>query len=142
YTYRVGGLMVGQGCDGFSFWSPNIADIKSFAEKYVSGTNLAYHDDLWISFYLAAKGIPVRSLEHLLDGRTIYEADYVYQNSLRFLSGELDRNLLNKEGLERLLDEVEMPTSRRLKLKVIGRLDRLVIHPSKQILRRSAKIIS
>lgn len=34
YTYSLHGLPVGQGCDGFSFWTPNLAGIQEFAERY------------------------------------------------------------------------------------------------------------
>ena len=50
----VDGLTIGQGCDGFSFWSPNVKQIREFFEKHVMGTNLFFHDDLWVSFFLAS----------------------------------------------------------------------------------------
>src|SRR5262245_56838834 len=52
FTHRVPGLSYGQGVDGFGIWSPNVSGIRSFAETHVDGTNLFFHDDLWISFFL------------------------------------------------------------------------------------------
>jgi hypothetical protein len=38
YVYRTGGLSVGQGCDGFSFWKPNLACITDLARAHVAET--------------------------------------------------------------------------------------------------------
>ena len=65
YTYRAGGLTVGQGCDGFSFYSPNLAGVREFVEANVVGTTLHYHDDLWISFFLFSRGVKVRRVRPL-----------------------------------------------------------------------------
>src|ERR1019366_7835068 len=51
FTYVMAGLRVGQGVDGFSFWSPNLSGVLDFFKNYISGTDLMFHDDLWISFY-------------------------------------------------------------------------------------------
>ena len=111
FTQRVPGLSYGQGVDGFGIWSPNISGIRSFAETHVDGTNLFFHDDLWISFFLTAKkGVPIKSLAHLTDGGTIYESLH-HINALHLLEGSLSRGRLDRDGVKRLLREVDMPAS-------------------------------
>jgi hypothetical protein len=56
YVYRTAGLWVGQGCEGFSFWKPNLAGITDFARVHIAGTPYRLHDDLWISYFFATKG--------------------------------------------------------------------------------------
>jgi hypothetical protein len=117
YTYGVGGLTVGQGCDGFSFWSPNLAGAREFAESYVDSSEVRFHDDLWISFYLATRGIKVRSLAHLLGNGPIYEPEHEI-NALSRLTGELARDRINRQGLKRLLQEVPVSPRTRLEIRV------------------------
>jgi hypothetical protein len=102
YTYRAHGLTVGQGCDGFSFWTPNLVGIIEFAERYIVHTPFRLHDDLWISFFLATKGISVRSLQSKLGGSLVYEP-LVQDQSLRHLTGDLSREQLNRDGVRYLL---------------------------------------
>jgi hypothetical protein len=140
WTYRTGGLTVGQGCDGFSFWYPNIADVMPFAEKHVKGTNLIFHDDLWISFWLATKGISIKNLQHLLkDGGTIYETEHEI-HSLRYLTGPLSREELNRDGIKRLLQEVDMPEHRKLIMQARAACHRFVEQPSRRVLTKLRRI--
>jgi hypothetical protein len=142
YTYRAGGLTVGQGCDGFSFWSPNVFDVTSFAKKHVYETNLFFHDDFWISFYLASKGIRIKSLNALVDGTcTIYEMENGNEDSLRFLDGPLSRDFLQRKYLKRLLREVDMPVRRRFKMKISAVFDRIVAQPSQRVFRKLANAL-
>ncbi len=67
HVYSLAGLRVGQGVDGFSFWSPNLEGVWDFYETYVAGTDLMFHDDLWISFFLMSRAIPVQTLRFLLE---------------------------------------------------------------------------
>lgn len=117
YTYSLHGLPVGQGCDGFSFWTPNLAGIREFAEKHVLGTPLRLHDDLWISYFLASKGIAVRSLEHLLGDSLIYEQVHDLA-ALRYLEGDASRENLNERGLRSLLGEVNLHPSLTIRLRM------------------------
>lgn len=73
FTYTAERFTLGQGCDGFSFWAPNLQGITDFFLKYVDGTDVMFHDDLWISLFLASRGIAVRSLAHKLGSGLIYE---------------------------------------------------------------------
>ena len=125
YTYRSNGLTIGQGCDGFSFWPPNLAGIGAFAERYITGTDLFFHDDLWISFYLKMHGIAVKSLAGKLVSGLIYERLHDI-NSLNKLDGPLRRGRLDREGTRRLLKEVPMPTTRRMQMRVERAYDRYV----------------
>lgn len=140
YTYTMDGLTVGQGCDGFSFWSPNIIDITSFAKKHIFGTSLYFHDDFWISFFLASKGISIKSLGHIIDGGLIYETEYVDPSSLHLLNGPLFRNLLHREGFKRLLREVDMPVGRRLRLAFDYAIDRNFTRPFRRVRTMLAKM--
>jgi hypothetical protein len=117
FTHRVPGLSYGQGVDGFGIWSPNVSGIRSFAEAHVAGTNLFFHDDLWISFFLTAKKrVAIKSLAHLTDGGTIYESLH-HINALHLLEGPLSRGRLDRDGVKRLLREVDMPASTRLRMQ-------------------------
>jgi hypothetical protein len=143
YTPTMDGFTIGQGCDGFSFWSPNILDIAPFAEKHVYETNLFFHDDFWISFFLASKGIPIKSLNQLLRnyGGRIYEIEYTEENSLHLLKGSLSKRTLQREGLKRLLREVDMPIGRRLRLIADYAIDRIFTQPFRQVRGLLRKII-
>lgn len=134
YTYSAQGLTVGQGCDGFSFWSPNLAGILPFAEKYVRDTKLRFHDDFWISFYLASIGVHVRSLQHRLTGRElIYNDLYIDAASLRFLDGGLARDELEREFFYALLKKVEMPLSTKANLYFSGLTNRFLVAPTQSL---------
>jgi hypothetical protein len=124
YTYKIHSLTVGQGCDGFSFWTPNLAGVGTFFDRHVEETQVRLHDDLWISFFLASRGIPVRSLQSRLDGTLIYHQVHEV-NALRQLTGTYAREALNREGLRLLLKSASMPVARKWRILVsllIGRL--------------------
>ncbi len=91
YTYRWWTLKVGQGADGFSFHTPNLRGVRSFAAKALACPQLFLVDDLWISGFLYRHGIRVRSLRHLLPKRRlIYEATHSI-NQLSRLKGRQGR---------------------------------------------------
>lgn len=117
YTYRVGGITIGQGCDGFSFWTPNLDGIFDFFDRHVNGTDIMFHDDFWISFFLAAEGISIESLGHKLDGGLIYEQVHEI-NALRHLDGALVREDLNRRGYAMLMKSVPLPVARRLDISM------------------------
>lgn len=135
HTYRSNGLTIGQGCDGLSFWLPNLAGIAAFAERHIAGTDLFYHDDLWIAFYLRMNGIAVRSLAYKLPSELIYERVHDI-NSLNRLDGPWKRRHLNREGTKRLLREVSMPVIKRLRMRAERTYDRSIGHPFRKIRRR------
>jgi len=101
FTYAMAGLRVGQGVDGFSFWSPNLSGIFDFYKSFISGTDLMFHDDLWISFYLMSRGVRVKSLRHLLDEAGAGEVRDTILHSVNALSSETGR--LSRERLNRLI---------------------------------------
>lgn len=117
YTYALHGLPVGQGCDGFSFWTPNLAGIHEFAARHVLNTPLRLHDDLWISYFLASRGIAVKSLEHLLGDSLIYEQVHDLA-ALRHLEGDASREHLNDVGLRTLLGVRRLPTALAIRLRL------------------------
>jgi hypothetical protein len=125
YTYRTEGLTVGQGCDGYSFWYPNLSGIERFAQDHVINTDLFFHDDLWISFYLASKGISVRSLAPLLGAGLIYEIEH-QTNSLSHLGGRLAREQLNRRGMKYLLMEGQMPARTKVITRLIAAYDKII----------------
>ena len=98
---------------------------RAFAERYITGTDLFFHDDLWISFYLKMHGIAVKSLAGKLVSGLIYERLHDI-NSLNKLDGPLRRGRLDREGTRRLLKEVPMPTTRRMQMQVERAYDRYV----------------
>jgi hypothetical protein len=122
FSYRVGGITLGQGCDGFSFWSPNLQGIRMFAHRFVKDTSLVYHDDLWISFFLAVRGISIRSLQPLLRGQLIYE-QLLPNNALGSLAGRLRREEISRIHLPRLFKEADIPFRRMCFLRLIATWD-------------------
>lgn len=115
YVYRVQGLDVGQGCDGFCFWTPNLTGVEEFARKFVLNTRLMLHDDLWISIFLAGKGVRIRDLADRLGDGLIY--DQVYElNALRNLAGDEAREALTRESIRRLVLKAPLPAAVRLRV--------------------------
>lgn len=113
FTYRASGLTLGQGCDGFSFYSPNLRGIKDFAEKYVVGTTLLYHDDLWISFFLFAKGVKVKTVPTPVLGETVYTQTIPNEGLSSLTTGELARDRIVNENLPRLVTQSKLGFIRR-----------------------------
>jgi hypothetical protein len=104
FTYSRGRFTIGQGADGFTFYSPNLDGIQGFAERALQSPALWVMDDLWISAYLAQRGVPVRSLEPLLpEGTRIYEKIHTL-NQLRYLSGESSRRQSLQAGIRFLFE--------------------------------------
>jgi hypothetical protein len=132
YTYRVRGLTLGQGCDGFSFWRPNLDGVRAFAERHIDNTNLMFHDDLWISFFLASKGIQIKSVAPPEQTRFIYEVEH-HINALNRLSGDLSRRSLNLDGLRRLMREAPLPWQLRQKIRLVSALDRVWNRPVQKL---------
>jgi hypothetical protein len=114
YTYPCGPFTVGQGADGFSFYTPNLDGIQTFAQHAVQIASLRFADDLWISAFLHLRGIAVKSLSHLLPkDRLIYTVAHEV-NQLQHLAGELSRTAVLEEGLRTLMNAAwahELPSS-------------------------------
>jgi hypothetical protein len=94
YAYLLGGLRVGQGVDGLSFWSANLDGVRDFYQRYIAGTDLMFHDDLWISFYLMTRRVMVKNLAPLLEGGEAKDILHAV-NALTAETGPLARQRLN-----------------------------------------------
>lgn len=104
FVYTLGPFPVGQGADGFSFYTPNLAGIEEFASVALRNPALFVTDDLWISVFLRNKRIRVRSLRFLLGpGEAVYEQTYDRPNQLRHLAGELQRHAAMSAGTRYLV---------------------------------------
>lgn len=104
FVYRLGPFPIGQGADGFSFYTPNLAGIEEFARAALRNPALFVTDDLWISLFLRNKGIRVRSLRFLLGpDESVYAQTYDRPNQLRHLSGELQRHAAMSAGMRYLV---------------------------------------
>lgn len=102
YTYPAGPFEVGQGADGFSFFTPNLVGIKKFAKKALTYPQLRVVDDLWISAFLKRNGIPVRTLKaEIPTGETVYEITHT-MNQLHHLKGDLERERAMAQGIQQL----------------------------------------
>lgn len=114
WTYPCGPLQVGQGADGFSFYSPNLERINAFAARAMQNSSLRLVDDLWISAYLAKQGVAVKSLQHHIpDQGTVYETSHDL-NQLRNLQGLEAREESMRMGMNYILESGLM--GRRLQL--------------------------
>ncbi|HEV2695716.1 MAG TPA: hypothetical protein VG347_22705 [Verrucomicrobiae bacterium] len=138
HTYRTGGLTIGQGCDGFSFYSPNLRGLGDFYQKHVRGTDLFYHDDLWLSFFLFARGIAVRRMTGVKSDGLIYESVHDV-NSLHALSGKLTRKQLNRHGLRRLLRASGLGAGKKFRLKAVAIYDSLITSPVRRLKRKAGR---
>ena len=104
WTYSNPPFTVGQGADGFSFYSPNLDGVRAFAERALQSPALRLVDDLWISAYLARRGVAVKSLKTLIpDGKTIYMKIHAV-NQLRDLRGASSRRESMLAGTRFLLE--------------------------------------
>jgi hypothetical protein len=108
YVYRAYGLSIGQGCDGLSVWSPNLNGMLEFVEQYVDGTSLIYHDDIWINFYLATKGVTARKVPLPDAGKLIYK-QVLSNDVLASLEGDTKRSKILQDHLPRLLRSGVLP---------------------------------
>lgn len=98
HVYSLAGLRVGQGVDGISFWSPNLEGVWDFYETYVAGTDLMFHDDLWISFFLMSRNVPIKTLRFLLEEAgwiNVRDGSLHEINGLFFETGNLSRQRLH-----------------------------------------------
>jgi hypothetical protein len=125
YTYRHGGMSIGQGADGFSIWSENLRGIEEFYGSVVRGDRVAFHDDLWISYFLLMRGVQVESLRRRLGDGLVYESVHT-DLSLKDLKGELARERLTAEGLRQLRKHAPLPLVTSLKLAIRELGDQLV----------------
>lgn len=125
YAYRHGGMTIGQGADGFSIWSENLRGIDAFYEANVRGERIAFHDDLWISYFLLTRGVTVEGLQGELGGTLVYRSVHT-DESLSTLEGDLARERLTAEGLRSLRKRVPLPISVGLRLATRDLADRLV----------------
>lgn len=104
WTFRYGPIVIGQGADGFSFYSPNLDGIRRFADKALRSPELRLVDDLWISAFLMRRGLKVRSLRHLIpDSGTVYEPVHAL-NQLSDIDGEFGRGAVTAAGTRYLLE--------------------------------------
>lgn len=103
FVYKLGPFPIGQGADGFSFYTPNLAGIEDFARVALRNRAAFVTDDLWVSLFLRTRGIRVRSLRFLLaPGEAVYEQTYDHPNQLRHLTGELERQTAMSAGMRYL----------------------------------------
>jgi hypothetical protein len=137
HVYKWGGLNIGQGCDGFSFWSPNLAAVESFARTCVEGTNLMYHDDLWISFYLASRRIAIRPVDYV--GRELAYEKLHEINALSHLKGEMARRRLTRQGIKQMIEKIDMPQRWKTRMRMNMLYDRL-ISPVRKFRRKIARV--
>jgi hypothetical protein len=115
YAYRFGGMTIGQGADGFSIWSDNLSGIAAFYQVNVRGERIVFHDDLWISYFLLTRGVPVEGLQHELNGGLVYRSVHT-DEALRDMDGELARGRLTTDGLRMLRERVPLSPSLGMKL--------------------------
>ena len=132
HTYRASGLTIGQGCDGFSFYSPNLRGAGDFYKKYVEGTDLFYHDDLWFSFFLFLRRIAVRRPAVGKNADPIYEI--VHQiNSMNVMPVV---KKIRRSGVGMLLRATKPSLEKRFRLKAVDVFDRLITSPVRRLNRK------
>jgi hypothetical protein len=104
FVYRQGPFPIGQGADGFSFYTPNLEGIGEFARLALRSPQLVVTDDLWISAFLRNRGIRVRSVRsQLKPGDVVYAETSDRPNQLRHLKGALERQTAMAAGMQYLV---------------------------------------
>ena len=139
HTYRTSGLTIGQGCDGFSFYSPNLRGLDTFYQQHVRGTDLFYHDDLWLSFFLFTRGIAIRGVKREKAAGLIYKMVH-HTNSLQALTGELARKKLNRRGLKLLLQSTKTSAPKKCRLQALALFDGLITSPVRRLKRKTEQL--
>jgi hypothetical protein len=125
YTYRFHGLPIAQGADGISFIGRHLVGIRDFARTILPHGRVRFHDDYWISFFLATRGIQVRSLADLLRRRAVrmvYEAQHCL-NSLNELGL---RDALNRECERACLEHGEPGLALRSSVRAHSVIEQMV----------------
>lgn len=108
YTYtlkRDKTYTIGQGADCFAIPCNILDKVRLYFDLVKRRTELLYHDDLWISFYLYLLNYPIISLESALrdSDTSIYEI-YNDTDGLVYLEQDYARWNLNKNGVAFLED--------------------------------------
>ncbi|MBS0478759.1 MAG: hypothetical protein JSR79_05610 [Proteobacteria bacterium] len=138
WTYRCNGLTIGQGCDGFSLWMPQLDGAQTFFDRCVDGTRFAYQDDLWISFYLALNGIRVTELS-APEGHWYRQVHEV--GALRYEDGELERTRLTRDGIDHLIATADMPPARRARMLAGRHVGHFVGRPARRVAGRIQRLV-
>ncbi len=119
FTYRVRGLTVGQGCDGLSMKSEKLDGVREFYDTHVAGTTLTYHDDIWIAYFLATKGVQIRRISNPSKQSLVYE-QIIPNNVLAIQKGDLKRETIARTHIPRLFAAIKLPFFTRARFKLIA----------------------
>lgn len=123
HSYRADGMNFATGCDGVSFYSPNLSGLQAFADQHVIGTKLLYHDDLWIGFYLFKNGVPLKKVPRGEDGRLIYTQVLPNDALSAPISRDLAREIIQKESIARLLKTGGLSKAQLLRVRATRAFD-------------------
>lgn len=101
YAYSWGPLKaIGQGADGFSFFTPNLEGIEKWVAPLLSVPELRVHDDVWISTFLQSRGVKIRRC----DRAGVRHCRPAHQiNQLQHLQGDLARDRVLSRGVHYLV---------------------------------------
>lgn len=103
WTYKLGPITVGQGADGFSFYTPNLSGIMEYSKTIVENQFIRVVDDLWISAYLKKFSIKVESIRNTIpDDKDVYIKVHEI-NQLQNIETHLNRDSANDSALKFLL---------------------------------------
>jgi hypothetical protein len=134
FVFQVGRLRFGQGADGFSFWTPNLAGIERCAEVALRSPHLFVEDDVWISLFLQNRGVSIESLQHALPrGEHAREPTHA-ENQLSHLQGDLRRSNAIREGT-RFFFNTDLPGRRLRMLHWLGRAEGKIASLGRRVLR-------
>jgi hypothetical protein len=87
HTYRYKGLPVGQGADGFALPASRLDGIRDFHRVASECPEAFFVDDLWISYFLWLKRIPIADLKAIA-GAEHYIFEHIY-NDVQALNREI-----------------------------------------------------
>jgi hypothetical protein len=105
YVHSWGAIKaIGQGVDGFSFFSPNLHGIEQWAERVIQVPELRVHDDLWISAFLQRQGVAIKNIRDCVaDLGPTHDCKVHEMNQLQDLQGNLARSRVLERGVHHLV---------------------------------------
>ena len=106
HTYQADGLTIATGCDGLTFYAPNLDGVEEFVRTHVVGTPLLYHDDLWIAFFLFRQDVRIRQVRKPAGSNELIYTQVLPNDVLSGASeGQFARANIYREGIKRLRKE-------------------------------------
>lgn len=101
-VFRSGDTIVGQGADLYAIPLRVLHAIKPYFNLLRDDKSCVFHDDMWISAYLAAHNVPIAAVDV-----NIVNRDFANTQALLNLQGDLSREQVTR-GAQAAIDQVNL----------------------------------